>query len=300
MSQLPPITIHIGQMQWQMSELAREGTTRPDYFRHRHVTFELHYVLDGSCSFRIGDRFLDLEKGQVILIGPNVYHSLKARSDQLSKICMSLHLLPAPKETASPEEQDLEERFLGFEAVVLDGESAHELLSAFDRDLCQESWGLFDIEEQKAHFKLLILWLARHLRKQEGVVLTPAPAIIDQASFIAQFFNLNFHLPNGAQVLADRLHISRRHLERKLKEQFGKNFRQMQQEIRLEVAMDMLITTDKTIAEIAERVGFSNTASFCTFIKNTTSMTPSQLRQSLRKEYTAPANATEKIPSSDG
>jgi len=124
--------------------------------------------------------------------------------------------------------------------------------------------------------------------------LTPAPAIIDQASFIAQFFNLNFHLPNGAQVLADRLHISRRHLERKLKEQFGKNFRQMQQEIRLEVAMDMLITTDKTIAEIADRVGFSNTASFCTFIKNTTAMTPSQLRRTLRRNHTTPVHKTEK------
>lgn len=278
-----PITIHIGQMQWQMSELAREGSPQPDYFRHRHVTFELHYLFAGSCTFRIGDRFLELEKGQVILIGPNVYHSLKARSDDLTKMCMSLYLFPVPKELESPEEKDLEERFMGREATVLDGRSAHELLSTFDRSLERESWGLFDIEEQKAHLKLLILWLARHLRKQEGAVTAPRPAIIDQASFITQFINMNFHLPNGAQVLADQLHISRRHLERKLKEQFGKNFRQMQQEIRLEVAMDLLGTTDKTVAEIAERIGFSNMASFCTFIKNTTGTTPSQLRRSLRK-----------------
>lgn len=296
MARPQPITVHIGQMQWQMSELAREDSPQPDYFRHRHVTFELHYLFAGSCTFRIGDRFLDLEKGQVILIGPNVYHSLKARSDDLSKMCMSLYLFPVPKETESPEEKDLEERFLGREVTVLDGQSAHGLLSAFGRNLDQESWGLFDIEEQKAHLKLLILWLARHLRKQEGAVSAPRPAIIDQASFIAQFINMNFHLSNGAQVLADRLHISRRHLERKLKEQFGKNFRQMQQEIRLEVAMDLLGTTDKTIAEIAERIGFSNTASFCTFIKNTTDMTPSQLRRSLRKENTAPGYATEKNP----
>lgn len=293
MARPEPITVHIGQMQWQMSELAREDSPQPDYFRHRHVTFELHYLFAGSCTFRIGDRFLDLEKGQVILIGPNVYHSLKGRSDDLSKICMSLHLLPAPKETESPEEHDLEERFQGFEAVVLDGQSAHELLSAFDRNLRQDTWGLFEKEEQKAHFKLLILWLSRHLRKQEGAVSAPGPAIIDQASFIAQFFNMNFHLANGAQVLADRLHISRRHLERKLKEQFGKNFRQMQQEIRLEVAMDLLFTTDKTIAEIAERIGFSNTASFCTFIKNTTAMTPSQLRRSLRRDNTDPGHTAE-------
>ena len=283
MAQPQPITVHIGQMQWQMSELAREGSPRPDYFRHRHVTFELHYLFAGSCTFRIGDRFLDLKKGQVILIGPNVYHSLKVRSDDLSKMCMSLYLFPVLKEVESPEEKDLEERFMGREVTVLDGQSAHELLSTFNRSLDRETWRLFDIEEQKAHLKLLILWLARHLRKQEGAVSAPRPAIIDQASFIAQFINMNFHMTNGAQVLADRLHISRRHLERKLKEQFGKNFRQMQQEIRLEVAMDLLGTTDKTIAEIAERIGFSNTASFCTFIKNTTGMTPSRLRRSLQE-----------------
>ena len=287
-----PITVHIGQMQWQMSELAREGSPRPDYFRHRHVTFELHYLFAGSCTFRIGDRFLDLKEGQAILIGPNVYHSLKARSCDLSKMCMSLHLFPASKESESLEEQDLEERFQGLETVVLDGRGAHELFSAFARNLQEESMGFFDREEQKAHFMLLILWLARHLRKQEGTVSAPGPAVIDQASFIAQFFNMNFHLANGAQVLADRLHISRRHLERKLKEQFGKNFRQMQQEIRLEVAMDLLGTTDKTIGEIAEKIGFSNTASFCTFIKNTTGTTPSQLRRSLQKNKVS----TEKDP----
>ena len=294
MAQSQPITVHIGQMQWQMSELAREGALRPDYFRHRHVSFELHYLFGGSCTFRIGDRFLDMEKGQVILIGPNVYHSMKSRSEDLSKLCMSLHLSPAPKEAESAEECAVEERFLGLEAVVLDGEGVHELLSSFARNLRNESMDLFAREEQKAHLILLILWLARHLRKQQGSSTAPGPAIIDQASFIAQFFNLNFHLSNGAQVLADELHISRRHLERKLKEQFGKNFRQMQQEIRLEVAKDLLITTDKTIAQIAERIGFSNTASFCTFIKNATGTTPSQLRRSLRKENTAPRPEREK------
>ena len=296
MAQLQPITVHIGRMQWQMSELAQENSPSPEYFRHRHVTFELHYLFEGTCTFRIGDCFQELEKGQAVLIGPNVYHSLKARSQDLSKICMSLHLSPAPKGEGSAEERAVEERFLGLEAVVLNGESVHELLTAFARNLRDESMDLFAREEQKAHLILLILWLARHLRKQEGAASAPGPAIIDQASYIAQFFNMNFYLPNGAQVLADELHISRRHLERKLKEQFGKNFRQMQQEIRLEVAEDMLTTTDKTIAQIAERIGFSNTASFCTFIKNATGKTPSQLRRSLRKENIAPGSKRENMP----
>ena len=289
------VTVQIGQMQWQMSELVHEDSsvTREDYFRHRHVTFELHYVFEGSCSFRMGDRYLDLKKGDMILIGPNVYHSLKARSQDLSKLCMSLHLSPGPKGSQTPEEHDLEERFLGLEAVTLDGQSAHGLMCAFAKNLREETMGLFEREEQKANFILLILWLARNLRKHQGAFAAPGPATIDQAAYIAHFFNMNFQLPNGAQVLADQLHISRRHLERKLKEQFGKNFRQMQQEIRLEVAKDLLITTDKTIAQIAERIGFSNTASFCTFIKNTSGMTPSQLRRSLRKENIAPGSDRE-------
>ena len=53
----------------------------------------------------------------------------------------------------------------------------------------------------------------------------------------------------------------------------------MLQEARLARGLDLLTSTNKTIAEIANLIGYSNPASFITFIKNQTGTTPLQLRK---------------------
>ena len=57
------------------------------------------------------------------------------------------------------------------------------------------------------------------------------------------------------------------------------NYRQKLCEIRMEIATNMLRNTDKTIAEIAEILGYSSSANFSTFIKNYSGKTPSQIRR---------------------
>ena len=50
-----------------------------------------------------------------------------------------------------------------------------------------------------------------------------------------------------------------------------------------EVSMDLLLTTEKSVAEISEMVGYSSPANFSTFIKNVTGKTPSAIRREREK-----------------
>ena len=59
----------------------------------------------------------------------------------------------------------------------------------------------------------------------------------------------------------------------------GKGFEDKVQEIRLEVACDLLQHSNKTITEISESVGYSTPSNFTAFFTNAMGMTPSEYRK---------------------
>ena len=97
---------------------------------------------------------------------------------------------------------------------------------------------------------------------------------------IDQFFNANYFLPAGEEKLASTLGVSRRQLDRILKKLYGKGFQEKVLEIRLEVACDLLLNSEKTVQEISEAVGYSTPSNFTAFFKNATGSTPTQYRRS--------------------
>jgi len=60
------------------------------------------------------------------------------------------------------------------------------------------------------------------------------------------------------------------------------NYRDKLKEIRLEIALNFLSHSDKSIAQIAQLLGYGSSANFSAFIKKATGKTPSQLRKEAR------------------
>jgi len=48
---------------------------------HQHPHEQLTYIVEGTCRFVIGDEVVDMAEGDLILIPPNVPHSLEVTSD---------------------------------------------------------------------------------------------------------------------------------------------------------------------------------------------------------------------------
>ena len=79
------------------------------------------------------------------------------------------------------------------------------------------------------------------------------------------------------EQLADALHMSRTSLGRKLAAE-NTSYRQLKEFIRRDLTMDKLSRTSMSIADIAQLVGFSESASLNRAFKNWTGMTPQQFR----------------------
>ena len=67
-------------------------------------------------------------------------------------------------------------------------------------------------------------------------------------------------------------------------QKYGINYRDKIKEIRVEIATNFLRNTDKSVAQIAEIMGYSDTSSFSSFMKRATGSSPQQIRKAGKLE----------------
>ena len=260
-----------------------EAEKRGTYHTHRHPGFELHAVFHGSVGIQIGHMHYDITASQGILIAPGVYHAIKSISEDLDKMCLTFEL-SRPEDVKEAQPAQLSAAFYAHEAAII---STADLMDSL-QDICalvQRYPNTFwDTERLKAAMMLLILRIFEIL-DAPITVHHSTPQIPSQSPFVIDdFFNLHFDLNNGNQILADQLHISTRQLDRLLQRYYNMSYREKLLDIRLTNALDFLLTTDKSIAEISELVGYSTPANFSVFIKKATGKTPSEIRNSRPKD----------------
>ncbi len=83
--------------------------------------------------------------------------------------------------------------------------------------------------------------------------------------------------PSLSQV-TEKLHLTPRTLHRKLAQE-DTNFQAIVSDVRVKIANDLLLNSNLTIEQIADQLGYSDSASFCHAFKRWTGMPPSAVRQ---------------------
>jgi len=123
----------------------------------------------------------------------------------------------------------------------------------------------------------------------------------DVMNYIYKYIDTNINIDE----LCLHLKISKYHLHRIFKEEFGKNIYESIKAIRLEKAANLLITNRySTITDISKMTGYSSQTSFIRAFKQRFSMTPKEWRNGGYKEYSnkiveKASNSSEDIDFSD-
>lgn len=104
----------------------------------------------------------------------------------------------------------------------------------------------------------------------------------DVMNYIYKYIDTNINIDE----LSRELNISKFHLHRVFKEEFGKNIYESIKSIRLEKAANLLITNKfSTITDISNMTGYSSQTSFLRAFKQRFSMTPKEWKNGGYKEY---------------
>ncbi|MCL6548297.1 MAG: AraC family transcriptional regulator [Alicyclobacillus sp.] len=271
---LSQASIHI--VSFDIHERTEMGT-----FNRVRPAYVMSYHKSGTAMLRVGQETHCITPGTVVLIPPNVEHDhYKTTSDptvfmwchftcKISGTVDVLKLFNFPL-MFRPIETDR------FERVFNEFVAAAKQSGQFPKVLLREAKAM----------ELVYLLL-------ESAVNHPDTSFsfgAESEKFFTVLAELVQHPERRLSLaeLAERLHLHPTYISNRFRSLFGMTLREIQRDLRLERAKLLLGSTDLSIAEVAERVGFPASSEFNRMFKRYTGLTPTQYRNLASDERWTP------------
>ena len=156
-------------------------------------------------------------------------------------------------------------------AAVEAGAVQSEVLGLNFRSLTELA-GLNDDEDLAAWLRRTLEQVMSAIERQED--FTP-PLLISKA---LDFMRQNLHREISRDETARHSGISPSHFSRLLKERTGRSFTELLRQRRVDLACDLLRSTDRTLADIADTCGFCDQSYFTRVFQDVKGVTPKQFR----------------------
>jgi len=240
-----------------------------DPFPHSHPKYEIHYIDRGSCRLETEELSVVCPSGHFLLIPSHCIHRLLADDPQARTI--SLRYAP---------EYDSADSAL----AALACEEPRLVADTFGGQ-----WRLMQIREElmagkpayveKIQGELLALMadLARALGHTSSVgSMQPDET---RAEHIQTYLAAHKFEPDcSLAALAQEMNLSTRQVQRLCLQYYHATFRKLLTGMRMEIAAYRLRTTELSITELAEQLGYASTASFSAAYKRHFGKAPSEER----------------------
>lgn len=251
---------------------------------HKHIHLELHYVSRGECAFWVGHSSITLQTGQLLLIPPGVFHHMHSFSPDLARTAIPVTLtLP---DNAPGTDRYFYQTLYNRSPSVMDvaGTPLEDAIRRVIDLIRQKEYRNLYVQEgrERAFCSLLLLELFEHLDIRGEKNSLSSEAAPSRPFQIDEWLSVCYNKNISADALAKKLNISPRQLNRVMKQTYGLSFRDKIAQLRTEVAVTLLTTTNRSVASIAEELGYDSPSNFTVFIKKSTGRTPSQIRRESR------------------
>lgn len=247
-----------------------------NFARHSHSFYELHLCLSGNAQFENKKHeILNLHSGEFIIFPPGETHKFCGASDDFSKLVFGFAL----KINDSDEYTFLKPAFDKFPIKVY---------KASDTMLEAPKKILNDIEHQHLGFKLMTTQLLTTVIIDTARIIHP----FEQISSI-KYENKDKRLDSLILYMRDNLHrhltiedfaavssMSSKQLDRLMKENYNMSVAEFFKKEKIEKAKDLLIHTELSISQIAQKIGYSDEFSMSKTFKRIEGLTPAKYRSS--------------------
>jgi len=249
---------------------------------HTHSNYELFFVPKGEVVVKTEEQEYTLYKNQALLIAPTRYHRTITDSDS-KKISVYLSVIQTKKRNSGT---DVYAEFtrvfsnITIEPIFRASKIGEKLLALHSVIL---SDCFCKTERLQAGFTELIFAIYDALGKQKHTLpfsTVPAKAGMQYRYEIDTLLSQNYAKDIDLAFVAKALYLSPKRISVLIKSLYGKSFRQVKTEMRIQVAKQFLKETKLSVSQIAERVGYKSFRGFLTAFESMTSTTPKQYRMS--------------------
>ena len=256
---------------------------------HMHLKgVEIIFAAAGRGQLSLENQTLNMEKGDIAIIPRGTGHMLTCAPDEtfayyatgittgLGSTDMGSGMHALSEDFVLPE-GPLQDFFSAMPCTIANGSGCFSYISETFRlllSLYEMSGGQMTPTMQALFNSLLTL--VRELFTEKALTVT-----IDQGYSMAdiiQFINKHSSEPLSLQSIADHFHLSASHLNRLFNRAYHTSPINYLISVRLANACDLLLATNKSISEVATKVGYDNFSHFNVLFRKHIGCTPNAFR----------------------
>lgn len=247
---------------------------------HLHEQHEIYYLISGERNFTINDKVYKISKGDLVIIPSGAMHKTSYYEgnshERVAIMFDDVVLENIYKHFGKEYVQSVMESHI---VPIPDGrrEYVEELMNR----MMYESEGIDDISDylEEAYFGELMLFIMRCFRgglELDKYKVDVSNEIIQKAAkYIFENSEKNINLDD----IAAEYGMSSSYFSKKFKSVMGFGFKEYLVGVRIKNASNLLLTTDKTITDIAISCGFNDSNYFGDAFRKIKGMSPNKYRK---------------------
>ena len=256
----------------------RMGRAREDRERF-HRYHELYYIAEGRCSVFIDQRTYRLESGDFALIPAGTLH----KTDFLSRGQNSKYVISFSRKTG----REIDD-FLGEEIskAALRAGKVRAPVQRQEAVVLLLNRMLYEFESAPVHGRAMFLSCLAQLlvsllryRTGEEEADGTEDVRLGRMQEVAAYLCEHAREPLSLEEVAGRFALRPSHLSRSFKAATGFGFREYLIHYRVRKACELLMNTELTVTEIADRCGFSDSNYFGDAFRKATGLSPRAYRK---------------------
>lgn len=255
-------------------------------FFHKHVFFEMIYVLSGEGLQIFEDREIKLTAGDFCIMAPNVNHAIEAYED-----CVILNILIRKStflDIFINTVRDKTQISMFFLNNLYEKNIIPYLLFHTKNDLKIRNYILdMYVEHQEDDeysdriiCSILTIFFTQLIRLHQKDLEIPQSQNA-ASKYETEVFNyiVNNYASVSLEQIASHFHFSIPYCSKLIKKISGQTFSELLEHIRLQQSENFLLYTQLSVAEISTCIGFKNPETFIRMFKRCHNMTPSKFRK---------------------
>ena len=247
------------------------------YEIHDHSAIEILLTLEGMVTYTIEDKVYQVRKGEILIIPQDTAHSLTMEEG-------SSRYLYLFEPDAIMTMRDIKSMAIYFNKPfhLRDGSDAHVRI----RELLLRAKDLYEKRELRwntaCYSCILRVYATLGQRYLSGIRPRTADNMRNMDSEVINavmtYINNHYREELSLENVAGFAGFSRYYFSRSFKKQTGYSFKDYLCQKRLQVAMDLLIRTNRSMRDVAIESGFGSVATFNRVFREKKGCTPTQYR----------------------
>ncbi|CAN5765171.1 helix-turn-helix domain-containing protein [soil metagenome] len=239
---------------------------------HTHPDIEVNYLLKGSMRYFMGGRFHEIREGEVAIFWAGMPHQTMAKSTDVEGIWMTLPLvwLLRWRHAAALGARLLKGSLVSYAATI----TTRELFVQWARDFEGGGAGReIMIGEVEAYFSRVSVGLKESGRRRKAV-----PPAVQRVEEITVYLGERYRDEISVDEVANAMKLHPKYLLTLFRQACGMTLWEYVTRLRLAHAQRLLLTTDRTVLDVAMEAGFGSASAFYQAFRKYEGRSPAKYR----------------------